>query len=258
MTAVLAVGLSSFVALVAWRAGALAPNGAVAAAAVGGAVLLGTDWPGGAMLAVFFVGSTAVGRVAMARGKVAEPEAERRNARQVLANGGAAALGALIEPYIPGLGLWIVCGSLSAAAADTWATSLGAFSVTDPRHLLTGRRVPKGTSGGVSSLGTLAALAGAATVAVTGSFGGGGVLLLASGTCIGFVGMLLDSLLGASLQGRFECPHCGVSTESRQHRCGTPSRLVGGWKWLDNDWVNALSTGLAALVSAGAWWTWAR
>lgn len=256
MVAVLALGISSLAAGAAYRAGALTRGGAAAAVLVGTAVLFGTGWSGAAMLAAFFVSSSLLGRLALARGRIADPTEERRNARQVLANGGAAAAGALIELASPGLGFWIVCGALSAAAADTWATSIGAFSGTDPRHLLDGRPVPRGTSGGVSLLGTLAALAGAATVAVSGGLAGGGVPLLAAGISIGFGGMLLDSLLGASLQGRFECPRCAVATERRLHRCGTPARRVGGWGWLDNDAVNALSTGLAGVAAAGAWWAW--
>lgn len=258
MGAVLAFAVSSVVALVAWRAGALTKDGALAAGLVGGAVLFGTGWGGGAMLAAFFVPSTAVGRFALARGVAPDPAAEQRNAAQVIANGGAAALGSLLAYSVSGLGGWIVCGALAGAAADTWATSIGAFSRKEPRHLLTGARVPRGTSGGVSALGTLAALAGAATVAGAGGMAGGGVPLFLAGISIGFGGMLLDSLLGASLQGRFECPQCGVATERRRHRCGAPARAVGGWRWLDNDGVNALSTALSALAAAGAWWIGSR
>ncbi len=254
MGAILAVAVSVGLALVAWRAGALTRDGALAAALVGGAVLFGTGWGGAAMLAAFFIPSTAVGRFALARGVASDPAAERRTAAQVLANGGAAALGAFLEPSFSGLGIWIVCGALAAASADTWATSIGSFSGKQPRHLLTRRPVPRGTSGGVSAMGTLAALAGAALVAASGRLAGGGVPLFMAGVSIGFGGMLLDSLLGATLQGRFECPRCGVATERRTHRCGTPARVVGGWRWLDNDGVNALSTTLAALAAAGAWW----
>jgi len=258
MPVIVALGISSIVALAAVRADALTRDGAVAAILVGTAVLYGTGWPGGGMLAAFFGFSTLVGRIALARGKAADPVTERRNARQVLANGSAAALGALMELRVTGLGLWIVCGALSAAAADTWATSIGGFSRTDPRHLLSGRRVIRGTSGAVSFLGTLGALAGASTVALAGGLAGGGTSLVIAGVSIGFGGMLLDSLLGASLQGRFECPRCAATGERRIHTCGTPADRVGGLTWLDNDGVNALSTGLAALAAAGAWWTWAR
>lgn len=256
MGPVSALGISALVAAGAFSARALTGGGAVAAWLIGAAVLYGTGWGGGAMLAAFFVSSTVVGRVAVLRSVAADPAGERRDARQVLANGAAAAAGALLERLWPGLGLWIACGALATAGADTWATSIGAFSGTDPRHLLTLRHVPKGTSGGLSLVGTLSALAGAAIVAVPGGLAGGGVPLLMAGTGIGFGGMLLDSLLGATLQSRSECPRCGIATESAQH-CGTPTRRVGGSRWLDNDGVNALSTTLAALAAAGAWGAWA-
>jgi uncharacterized protein (TIGR00297 family) len=258
MVAILALGVSSLVAVVAGRAGALTRDGSVAAALVGTAVLWGTGWSGAAMLAAFFGSSTLVGRIALVRGKAADPATERRNARQVLANGAAAAAGALMGFRNLPAALWIVCGSLAAAAADTWATSIGAFSQHEPRHLLTGRAVPRGTSGGVSPRGTVAGLAGAAVVGLSGGLAGGGAPLAVAGLAIGFGGMLLDSLLGASLQGRFECPRCAVPSEHRLHHCGTPGRRVGGSPWLDNDGVNALSTGLAALVAGGAWWVWSR
>ncbi|HEU5219366.1 MAG TPA: DUF92 domain-containing protein [Gemmatimonadales bacterium] len=253
MNAALALGISLVTAAGAARAGALTRGGAGAAVLVGTAVLFGAGWSGAAMLAAFFVSSIAVGRIALVCGRTADAAAERRNARQVLANGAAAAAGAVLARPSPGLGLAIVCGSLGAAAADTWATSIGAFSRTDPRHLLTGRRVPRGTSGGVSLLGTLAGLGGAATVALSGALAGGGARLALIGIPVGFGGMLLDSLLGASVQGRFECPECGIATERRRHQCATPARRVGGLPWLDNDGVNALSTIVAALA-AGIWW----
>ena len=257
MTVIVALSASALVAAAALGAGALSRGGAVAAFLVGSAMLFGTGWGGAAMLGAFFVSSTVVGRIAVMRGKALDPAGERRNARQVLANGGAGAAGALLEHQSPGLGFWIVCGSFAAAAADTWATSIGAFSRTDPRSLRTGRRVPVGTSGAVTGLGTWAGLAGALIVAAPGALTGGGVTLLVAGSVIGFGGMLLDSFLGATVQGRFECPSCGVSTEHRRHSCGTPARLVGGVQWLDNDGINALSTLLAALA-AGLWWAGAR
>ena len=102
-------------------------------------MLLGTGWAGGAVLAAFFVSSSVVGRLAPRPGRL-DAKGERRDALQVAANGGPAALGALLGLHEPALGLWLVTGSLAAAAADTWATSLGALSRTPPRRLLVGAR----------------------------------------------------------------------------------------------------------------------
>lgn len=49
----------------------------------------------------------------------------------------------------------ILLGALAAATADTWATEIGAFSPRNPRHILSFQEVTKGSSGGVTLLGTL-------------------------------------------------------------------------------------------------------
>jgi uncharacterized membrane protein len=74
---------------------------------------------------------------------------------------------------------------------------------------------------------------------------------------VGMLGMLLDSVLGASVQGRYHCDHCGRDTERHRHRCGQTARRVGGHAWITNDAVNAMATGAAALAgwTALAWWS---
>lgn len=240
------------VALLAWRAGALTRGGAVAAAAVGALVLAGTGWAGGAVLAAFFVSSTAVGRLAPARSHL-DVKGERRDPYQVLANGGPAALGALLGVRHPGLGLWVVTASLAAAAADTWATSLGALSRTEPRLVLFGRTVAVGTSGGMTGAGCAAAAAGALVVAGVGAAAGAAPALIPIGTLVGFLGMLADSILGAAWQGRYHCPVCDVASDWRVHRCGARTARQGGLQWLDNDAVNLSAMALAAALGGGAW-----
>lgn len=251
----LTLSLAGGISALAWRAGALTAGGAVAATVVGTAVLSGAGWAGGVVLLAFFIPSTAVGRLALGRPSASDARGERRDPVQVLANGGPAMLAALAEWRVPGLGFWMMTASLAAAAADTWATSTGALAAHEPRHLLTGQRVPRGTSGGVSALGTLGALAGAAVVGAAGGTVRGGMALALAATAIGLAGMLLDSLLGASVQARYECPACRIRSERRRHRCGARTHRTGGWPWLDNDGVNALATAAAA-GSGGLAWVW--
>ena len=255
MTPALALGVSLAAALVAWALRALTGSGALAATAVGAAVLWATGWPGGAVLGMFFLPSTLIGRVAAAKPGASDARGEQRDAVQVLANGAAAAAGACAEFRAPGLGVWMLTGALAAAAADTWATSLGALSPREPRALLSGRAVPRGTSGAVSLLGTLGGIVGALLVAGTAALGAGDPALLRAGFLLGVGGMILDSLLGAALQGRFRCPACGTPSERRRHHCGTRTDLVGGWRWLDNDAVNAVATTAAGLAAALLWWS---
>lgn len=240
------------VALAAYRAATLTGSGALAAWLVGTAVLVGTGWQGGGILAAFFVSSNLVSRGAPPPAGV-DPKGDRRDHRQVLANGGVAAAAALLGLREPPLGLWLLTSSLAAAAADTWATAFGARSAAAPRLILGGTPVPPGTSGGVTALGSAGAAAGALLVSGVGALVAGIPTLFPIAALIGFGGMALDSALGAAAQGRFRCDRCGERSEWRVHRCGMPTTHEGGLAWLDNDGVNLTAGSAAALAAWGAW-----
>jgi uncharacterized membrane protein len=173
---------------------------------------------------------------------------------QVLANGGIAwgALGAVaLGAVAPEPGYALFVGALAAAAADTWATELGRFSTRRPWGLWEGARVPTGTSGAVSGIGTLAALGGAGSVAGTalwlqGPLGGpllemGAVLLGA-----GMAGMMADTLAGVFWQARYRLPASGTLVEEAPSARATPVR---GWAQIDNHVVNFIGTGTGAVVA---------
>lgn len=217
----------------------LSRGGLIAACAVGAGTTWGLGWAGLALLAAFFLSGSLLSQLAE-RG-----EGPRRTARQVLANGGVATLAAL-------LGSWTAAaGAIAAAAADTWATEIGAFSPFPPRLLTSGRRVARGTSGGITALGTLGGVAGAVTIAWSayvlaprGAAPGLGTL-----TGAGVVGMLADSVLGATLQGKYHCPACDARFERGNTVCHEPVVLTGGRRWLDNDGVNFAATVCGAAVA---------
>ena len=237
-----------------WAAKALTARGALTATLVGLAILNGAGWPGAAVLGAFFILSSAVGRIGGA-GKRAPGDAkgEQRDAWQVLANGGFAALGAVLARGNPGLALWVITGSLASAGADTWATAIGARSPTPPRRLLFGHAVAPGSNGGMTLTGTAGAVVGAALISSAGAITASVLQLVWWGTVIGVAGMTLDSVLGATLQGRFHCPACSVESEWSVHRCGNRTMHTGGMAWLTNDGVNALTTAAGALAGWLAW-----
>ena len=247
---------------IAWTAGTLTVSGLLAAWLVGLLILWGTGWEGGVVLAAFFVSSNLVSRLARPASTSVprrdnpplDAKSDRRDAWQVCANGGPAAVAAVFPLGATPFNLWLVTASLAAAAADTWATSVGLRSRTPPRLWWFGPTVRSGTNGGMTALGTLAAVIGAALVAGTGTIVTGLPALLPVGTLIGFVGMVLDSLLGGAAQGRFHCPRCGEPSEWRVHRCGTRTRVTGGWPWLNNDGVNFLTTAFGAGAGWIIWW----
>jgi uncharacterized protein (TIGR00297 family) len=215
----------------------LTPDGLAAALGVGAAVYWGLGWRGAALLLAFFVSGSLLTQLATGRGG-------RRNARQVIANGGAAALGAL-------LGSWpAAAGALAAAAADTWATELGTFSPVAPRLLTTRERVTRGTSGGVTALGTAGGIGGALAMGALAHLlpPPGAAPGIAGVATAGIAGMLADSLLGATGQGLYECGACAARSERADTICHEPVRLIRGWRWLDNDAVNLAATLVGACV----------
>ncbi|MGB3328683.1 MAG: DUF92 domain-containing protein [Thermomicrobiales bacterium] len=257
---VIGIIAASLIALAAWRAGALAPSGAAAAIVTGAVLVGGAGWWAGVLLVVFFVSSSALSQTGKRRaGDLLQGRGSRRDAVQVLANGGIAVLCA-IGFIVSDDGIWIVAlaTSLAAANADTWATEIGRLSGQRPRSIVTLRSVPAGTSGGVSFPGTIAAFAGAALIGIVANAGWSNswlslpaaesnlaqLLMIVVGC--GFAGSLIDSLLGATVQGQFRCPTCDVITESRIHTCGTPTVRVRGLAWITNDVVNIAAVGIAA------------
>jgi uncharacterized membrane protein len=132
-----------------------------------------------------------------------------------------------------------------------------------PRLLTNGRTVPTGTSGGVTLFGTFVALCGALFISIlaflleamaSGISSRGSFILISYptiwvGTIGGLAGALFDSILGATLQAIYYCDVDQKETESAVHRCGNPTRLIRGWAWLDNDWVNFLSSIYGSLVA---------
>jgi uncharacterized protein (TIGR00297 family) len=223
----------------------LTRGGLLAALLVGGAVTWGLGWRGLLLLLAFFISGSLLTRAAGGGGG-------QRTWRQVLANGGVAGLAAL-----GGAGAWeVAAASLAAATADTWATEIGSFSPWPPRFLTTWARVPAGTSGGITALGTLGGVAGAVGMAGLAMLlhpqGGGGGDAPRSAALIagaGFAGMLVDSLLGATLQGGFECSSCAARTERGDTICHGPVVLIKGRRWLDNDGVNLAATLSGAAVA---------
>jgi uncharacterized protein (TIGR00297 family) len=255
--------------------GALARSGVIGAMLVGTAIFGFGGWVWGMVLITFFVLSSALSTYkASLKENLSEKFAKgsRRDLGQTLANGG---LGALIALLAWGLQdatlLAAFVGAMATVNADTWATELGVLSQRPPRLITTGKIVEPGTSGGVSRLGTLATLAGGASIGlaaalflgIDGALGGAGFTrVMATGwsgalgltlaaTVGGLAGSLLDSLLGATVQAIYYSHGRTKETEKPIDPDGTPNEHLRGWAWLTNDWVNFISSGLGALVAMG-------
>jgi uncharacterized protein (TIGR00297 family) len=175
----------------------------------------------GLLLAVFAVtlAATRLGGRRKQQLRAAEA-AGGRSASQVIANLGVAGLIAAVAPAG-----WTVLAvaALAEAAADTSSSEIG-LAFSGKTILITNwKPVRPGVDGGITLHGTAAALLVAGSIALTARFTG----LVSAGnaaiiTCAGFLGTLIDSLLGALAERR---------------------------GWLNNDLVNLLSTAAAVGVA---------
>lgn len=240
------------VALAAWRLHALTASGALAAWIVGACVFAAGGWAYAAVLFAFFLPSTILSRVGRARKRTLVDIGKHgaRDAWQVAANGGAAAVCAVLSAVMHAHALAAAfAGAFAAASADTWGTEIGTLVKAAPRSILTLRQLATGLSGGVTLAGTLAEIAGACAVgAVAWELGVGWLWIVAAG---GIAGALADSIIGASVQELRYCPQCKRECETDPHVCGSATVLRRGLPWISNDAVNACATAIGALVSLG-------
>ncbi len=262
---------SGMIAYAAYRSRSLSASGALSAVVMGtGFATLGEPiWFG--VLIAFFVSSSFWSKWKRKHRAKAEAEAKyaktgRRDAGQVWANGGAGLLLCAAHALWPDEGwLFAYVGVMAAVNADTWATEIGALSRTSPRSITSGKPVAPGTSGGVTPLGSAAALAGAVFIGAVAALllaapqladeaaagtpsGVAAGAVIAAAAAAGLAGAFADSLLGATGQAMFRCRVCGSETERAAH-CGSAAEPVRGFAWLNNDRVNLLSSLLAGLLA---------
>jgi uncharacterized protein (TIGR00297 family) len=252
--ALIGVVLAGAIAGLAWRRNALSRSGAYAAAVVGTVIFIGGGAIWFAALGAFFVTSTWLGRVgagAKAVTKLEFQKGDTRDAWQVIANGGIAAVAAfLMWQAADARWLYAFAGALATANADTWATELGILSRGEPRSVVTLKRVPRGTSGAVSPLGLVATVAGAMVIGMVASLASGRPLrVLVVATVAGVIGSLADSVFGATVQEIFWCTGCERESESRVHHCGVAAKRLRGLGGVDNDLVNFMATTTGAVVA---------
>jgi uncharacterized protein (TIGR00297 family) len=132
-----------------------------------------------------------------------------REAKNVLANGLIAVLCvlgfAMGSDFIIPREMFVFAfgGAVSAAMADTISSEIGLL-FRNPRLITTLKMVEYGTNGGVTFHGTFAGILGAVLIAgVMEVFVGVGILGMVVIVFGGFFGMMMDSLLGATVEDKF-------------------------------------------------------
>ena len=188
-------------------------------------------------------------------GKLIRPNhaSEKRTAQQVFSNG---LIGVVLYMLYGMTGqfhwLLLAWSSFAISVCDTISSEVGVAVGGRTYNAVTLRKMAPGLSGGISLAGTAGGLAALLLLVL---FLGGILpvspiqLLWVLGT--GFIGMLVDSILGSKWQALWRQGEAWseVSSDSPQEV------LVKGLPWLDNHWVNFLSNGITMTCSylAYAW-----
>jgi uncharacterized protein (TIGR00297 family) len=199
-------------------------QGSLAAGVVGLSVYLADHYRGLLLLLVFFVLSVLATSHKKALKFKLNPQSDQsggRTAAQVFANGGVAAICALMgiaDPERLPIYLVMLASSLASALADTLSSELGIVYGRRYYNAITFKKDSNGLDGVISLEGTVIGAIGAFLVGI--SFAGFSVTAVLIGLA-GVIGNFADSVIGATLERK------GV---------------------IGNNFVNFLNTFIAAIV----------
>jgi len=188
-----------------YKTGKLTGSGAITGGMVALCIYMGTGFTGIAMLAAFFVLATiATSHKKNTKNKLGDNQHhEKRDARQVLANGGLPAILGLLAFVLPEnalLATILIAAAFASATADTLSSELGTVYGKRSYNIITFKPDEKGRDGVISLEGTLIGIAGAAVIAAVYAIGVGWNSMFLYIIIAGTAGNIADSVLGATLE----------------------------------------------------------
>ncbi len=188
--------------------GKLTVQGAITGFFVASSILLSSGLAGIAILGTFFITATlATSWKKNLKQTILVPRMDesKRNAKQVFANGGVAAIAAacvwLFPAYFMEINL-IIVASLSSATADTLSSELGTVYGSKFFNVLSFKKDKRGENGVISVEGLLFGIAGSIMIAAVYSIAFGWDIRFLWIVLAGTIGNLADSVLGATLERR--------------------------------------------------------
>ena len=176
-------------------------------------------------------------------------KSNKRKLIQIISNVGIGALSLIIYKFTSNdLYLLIYASVMAESLADTLASDIGVLSKSEPINILTFKKGERGLSGNISFLGLTSALIGSLLIGTIYYIGmdksiTSFIIIILSG----FLGSLIDSILGASIQVKYKCTKCKKITERKEH-CGKKTNYYKGIKWIDNNLVNLLSNAIVFII----------
>jgi len=226
----LALAVSAPFALVAAAARIVSPAGALAGLIVSSTLLAGAGWPAWLQLGMTMAATTlatGLGRARNTRSGLLD-DRDGRGWGSILANTGLAACAALFarDAGLGDVARLAIASVLITGASDTAASEIGkAWSGHEAFYVFPVRRVPAGTPGAITIMGTLAGTVSAAVMALFAHTNG---LIRAEDIIVVALAAVVASLIESFVSRALE--------------------LRG---WLDNDGVNLAATGTGALLAVG-------
>ncbi|MFS7422779.1 DUF92 domain-containing protein [Carnobacterium maltaromaticum] len=241
--------LTICILFLAWVVGALTAKSCVTSFILGMSLYLLGGWLVYAGLIVFAILGSGISKIGRQKKLDAAALHEREGTRgsvQVLANGLPALFFAIIY-FVTQVEAFQLAAltTFAAANADTFSSEIGMISQKNPISILTFKRLAKGLSGGVSFLGLISGLIGALLIGslALGSYPIRIILLI---SLIGFCGTLIDSILGSTLQAKYQI---GKKITEQTTENGQKLKRISGYSVINNDVVNFISVLLTGILA---------
>lgn len=245
--------LSLLFAYLAYRVSAITQNGMYAGAILAILISIFGGWQFFLLLLVF-VGFGAIFAKLPHQFSKHTDQHRPRDAHQILATIGIATIAIVLSRWFSTDAMLVRALLLAALAAlatsfsDTLSAELGGRYGGTPRKLLVGKKLPSGESGGMTlfglAVGALAAFGYAYLAMILNILPMKTEVNIAA---LALFGNVLDSVLGATLQSRYQCPICQQVSELKLHCHQKGKRITGSG--LTNTGVNAVTTLVIALLT---------
>ncbi|MBC7087977.1 MAG: DUF92 domain-containing protein [Tissierellales bacterium] len=251
--------LSLIIVYPAFKKNSLSISGAISAIILGTVIYSFGSIYHFLILITFFISSSLLTKYkenVKSKYEIINQKSGKRDFTQVLANGAMGFIFVILE-YIYNSPVFFLafCVSFAISTSDTWASEIGILSKKNPIKIITLKPVPKGLSGGVSPVGLFASFLGAGLISILAfifSFVlykdlNQSIYFMFISLILGFLGSIIDSILGATLQAQYFDEETQSLTEKKINS-NKNARKVRGIGIIDNNMVNFLSNLIASML----------